>query len=52
MTLISQNYSEVLELLMNKYGNTRSVIAAHIYELLIIKKIVTDKDLVGLRKLN
>lgn len=49
VSFISQNYLELLDLLKNTYGNQQYV-AAHMNELLKMKKKLTDKDPTGLRK--
>lgn len=48
-SFINQNYLELLDLLKNTYGNQQCV-AAHMNELLKMKKKLTDKDPTGLRK--
>ena len=51
-SLSNENYEKAFELLKERYGNKQMIISAHMNELLKIRKITSDKDLAGLRRIH
>lgn len=51
LSLCSENYSEAIRILKERYGNEQILISAHMASLLGISKIKRSDDIKGLRKL-
>ena len=51
LSLTNDNYEKAIGLLKERYGNTQAIITAHMNELLSLKKVESDRDLIGIRKL-
>ena len=51
MSLTNDNYEQAIDLLKERYGNTQVVISAHMNDLLKMRKIESDRDIIGIRKL-
>ena len=47
----NENYKKALDLLKERYGNKQAIITAHMNNLLRLRKVESDKDVIGLRKL-
>ena len=51
ISLTNDNYDKAWELLQERFGNTQVIITSHMNELLKMRKITSEKDLQGMRKL-
>ena len=51
LTLKSENYKELLDILIDRYGNPQVLISAHIETLVKINKVKNVENLEALRKL-
>ena len=51
ISLTNDNYDKAWELLQERFGNTQVIITSHMNELLKMRKITSEKDSQGMRKL-
>ena len=51
LTLSLANYHEAIDLLKNRFGNTQTLISAHMETLLNVNKVKKSDDTIALRKL-
>ena len=51
LPLTGENYKKAMELLNERFGNKQAIITSHMNKLLLIRKISSDKDLSGIKRL-
>ena len=51
LTLSSENYHEAIDFLKKRFGNTQTLISAHMETLLNVNKVKKSDDTIALRKL-